>query len=193
MKTVIVDYNAGNVKSLQFALERLGVDAQITHDNEMISKADKVIFPGQGEATSAMEKLKSKGLDLLIPKLKQPVLGICLGMQLMCKETEEGNTKGLDILPVKVTRFPDTVKVPQMGWNTVNHSKKILFGGIAQDCYMYLVHSYYVPLNDATTAKSSYAGTYSVAVQKDNFHGVQFHPEKSSKDGLKLLDNFLKF
>ncbi|MAV79585.1 MAG: imidazole glycerol phosphate synthase subunit HisH [Flavobacteriaceae bacterium TMED171] len=193
MKTVIVDYNAGNVKSLQFALERLGVDAQITYDSEMISVADKVIFPGQGEAASAMGKLKSKGLDILIPQLKQPVLGICLGMQLMCKETEEGNTQGLDILPVKVTRFPDTVKVPQMGWNTVSHSKKILFEGITQDCYMYLVHSYYVPLNDATTAQSSYAGTYSVAVQKDNFFGVQFHPEKSSKDGLKLLDNFLNF
>ena len=193
MKTVIVDYNAGNVKSLQFALERLGVNAQITYDSEMISVADKVIFPGQGEAASAMGKLKSKGLDLLIPQLKQPVLGICLGMQLMCKETEEGNTQGLNILPVKVTRFPDKVKVPQMGWNTVNHSKEILFDGITQDCYMYLVHSYYVPLNDATTAQSSYAGTYSVAVQKDNFYGVQFHPEKSSKDGLKLLDNFLKF
>ena len=192
MKIVIVDYKAGNVKSLQFALERLGVDADITQDNEIISKADKVIFPGQGEASSAMEKLKSKGLDLLIPQLKQPVLGICLGMQLMCKETEEGNTQGLDILPVKVTRFPDTVKVPQMGWNTVNHSEKKLFEGITQDCYMYLVHSYFVPLNDATTAQSSYAGTYSVAVQKDNFYGVQFHPEKSSKDGLKLLDNFLK-
>ena len=193
MKTVIVDYDAGNVKSLQFALERLGVDAQITHDTELISSADKVIFPGQGEAASAMEKLKSKGLDLLIPHLKQPVLGICLGMQLFCDQTEEGNTQGLGILPVKVVRFSDNVKVPQMGWNTVNHNTEGLFEGIAQDCYMYLVHSYFVPLTNATTAQSDYARAYSVAVQKDNFYGVQFHPEKSSKDGLYLLENFLNF
>ena len=193
MKTVIVDYDAGNVKSLQFALERLGVVAQITHDSELISSADKVIFPGQGEATSAMEKLRSKGLDTLIPQLKQPVLGICLGMQLLCKQTEEGNTQGLGILPEKVVRFPNTVKVPQMGWNTVNHNAEGLFEGIVQDCYMYLVHSYFIPLTDATIAQSQYAGAYSVAVQKDNFCGVQFHPEKSSKDGLRLLENFLKF
>ena len=193
MKTVIVDYDAGNVKSLQFALERFGVDAQITHDTELISSADKVIFPGQGEASSAMKKLKSKGLDLLIPQLKQPVLGICLGMQLLCDQTEEGNTRGLGILPVKVVRFSDHVKVPQMGWNTVNHKTEGLFEAIAQDCYMYLVHSYFVPLTDATIAQSDYAGAYSVAVQKDNFYGVQFHPEKSSKDGLRLLENFLNF
>ena len=193
MKTVIVDYDAGNVKSLQFALERLGVVAQITHDSELISSADKVIFPGQGEAASAMEKLRSKGLDTLITQLKQPVLGICLGMQLLCKQTEEGNTQGLGILPAKVVRFPNTVKVPQMGWNRVNHKAEGLFEGIAIDCYMYLVHSYFIPLTDATIAKSDYAGAYSVAVQKDNFCGVQFHPEKSSKDGLRLLENFLKF
>ena len=190
MNTVIIDYDAGNVKSLQFALERLGVEAKITHDIDSISSADKVIFPGQGEAASAMEKLRSKGLETLIPQLRQPLLGICLGMQLLCKQTEEGSTQGLGILPSKVKRFPNIVKVPQMGWNTVNHNAEGLFEGITQDCYMYLVHSYYVPLNDATTAKSSYAGTYSVAIQKDNFYGVQFHPEKSSKDGLKLLDNF---
>ncbi len=193
MKTVIVDYDAGNVKSLQFALERLGVDAQITHDTELISSADKVIFPGQGEAASAMQKLKSKGLDMLIPQLKQPVLGICLGMQLLCDQTEEGNTQGLGILPVKVVRFSNHVKVPQMGWNTVNHKTEGLFEGIAQDCYMFLVHSYFVPLTDATIAQSDYAGAYSVAVQKINFYGVQFHPEKSSKDGLRLLENFLNF
>tara|TARA_B100001057_G_scaffold499754_1_gene611643 strand:- start:1177 stop:1758 length:582 start_codon:yes stop_codon:yes gene_type:complete len=193
MKTVIVDYDAGNVKSLQFALERLGVVVKITHDSELISSADKVIFPGQGEAASAMEKLRSKGLDTLIPQLKQPVLGICLGMQLLCKQTEEGNTQGLGILPANVVRFPNTVKVPQMGWNTVNHKAEGLFEGIAQDCYMYLVHSYFIPLTGATIAQSDYAGAYSVAVQKDNFCGVQFHPEKSSKDGLRLLENFLKF
>jgi len=193
MKTVIVDYDAGNVKSLQFALERLGVHAQLTTDAELISKADKVIFPGQGEAASAMQKLKAAGLDLLIPKLKQPVLGICLGMQLLCDNTEEGNTKGLGILPVRVTRFPNTVKVPQMGWNVVSHKGEDLFKGVPENCYMYLVHSYFVPLTSATTATSDYAGIYSVGVKKDNFYGVQFHPEKSSKDGLLLLENFLKF
>ena len=193
MNTVIIDYDAGNVKSLQFALERLGVEAQITHDIGSISSADKVIFPGQGEAASAMEKLRSKGLDTLIPQLRQPVLGICLGMQLLCKQTEEGSTQGLGILPSKVKRFPNIVKVPQIGWNTVNHKAEGLFEGIAQDCYMYLVHSYFIPLTDATIAQSQYAGAYSVAVQKDNFYGVQFHPEKSSKDGSRLLENFLKF
>ena len=193
MNTVIIDYDAGNVKSLQFALERLGVEAQITHDIDSISSAEKVIFPGQGEAASAMEKLKSKGLDTLIPQLRQPVLGICLGMQLLCKQTEEGSTEGLGILPSKVKRFPNIVKVPQMGWNTVNHNAEGLFEGITQDCYMYLVHSYFVPVTPNTIAQTNYAGAYSVAVQKDNFYGVQFHPEKSSKDGLRLLENFLKF
>ena len=193
MNTVIIDYDAGNVKSLQFALERLGVEAQITHDIGSISSADKVIFPGQGEAASAMEKLRSKRLDTLIPQLRQPVLGICLGMQLLCKQTEEGSTQGLGILPSKVKRFPNIVKVPQMGWNTDNHKAEGLFEGITQDCYMYLVHSYFVPLTPNTTAQTNYAGAYSVAVQKDNFYGVQFHPEKSSKDGLRLLENFLKF
>jgi len=193
MNTVIIDYDAGNVKSLQFALERLGVEAQITHNIDSISSADKVVFPGQGEAASAMEKLRSKGLDTLIPKLRQPVLGICLGMQLLCKQTEEGNTQGLGILPSKVKRFPNIVKVPQVGWNTVNHNAEGLFEGITQDCYMYLVHSYFVPITPNTIAQTNYAGAYSVAVQKDNFYGVQFHPEKSSKDGLRLLENFLKF
>ncbi|MEK9602996.1 MAG: imidazole glycerol phosphate synthase subunit HisH [Flavobacteriaceae bacterium] len=192
METVIIDYDAGNVKSLQFALERLGVSAEITSDVEQISKADKVIFPGQGEASSAMHKLKSNGLDLLIPKLKQPVLGICLGMQLLCEKTEEGNTKGLGIIPVEVVRFPDTVKVPQMGWNVVNHNEMGLFQGIEQDCYMYLVHSYFVPITSTTTASCEYSDIYSVAIQKNNFYGVQFHPEKSSNDGLCLLENFLK-
>lgn len=192
MKTVIVDYDAGNVKSLQFALERLGVKALITNDSEHISAADKVIFPGQGEAGSAMDKLKSKGSDLLIPQLNQAVLGICLGMQLLCEKTEEGNTEGLGIIPTEVKRFPETVKVPQMGWNTVNHNENGLFKGISQDCYMYLVHSYSVPLTENTIAQSDYGGAYSVAVEKDNFYGVQFHPEKSSKDGLLLLENFLK-
>lgn len=193
MKTVIIDYDAGNVKSLEFALERLGVSTEITDDSTKIAAADKVIFPGQGEAASAMNKLRSKGLDVLIPQLKQPVLGICLGMQLLCELTEEGDTTALGILPLKVRRFPNTVKVPQMGWNQVNHRQKGIFKGIKQDCYMYLVHSYYVPLDNATVAQSDYACRYSVALEKDNFYGVQFHPEKSSKDGQKVLENFLNF
>ena len=192
MNTVIIDYDAGNVKSLQFGLERLGVKAILTNNNELIGTSDRVIFPGQGEAASAMKKLKKYGLDQLIPELKQPVLGICLGMQLMCDKTEEGETNGLGIVPTKVIRFPNTVKVPQMGWNVVTHSNTGLFQGIEQGCYMYLVHSYFVPIEPETSAKSNYAGEYSVGIKKNNFYGVQFHPEKSGKAGSQLLENFLK-
>jgi glutamine amidotransferase len=192
MNTIIIDYDAGNVKSLQFALERLGVNAILTNNSELIAASDRVIFPGQGEAISAMKKLKKHGLDQLIPTLKQPVLGICLGMQLLCDKTEEGETNGLGIVPTKVIRFPNTVKVPQMGWNVVTHSNTGLFQGIEQGCYMYLVHSYFVPIEPETSAKSNYAGQYSVGIKKNNFYGVQFHPEKSSKAGSKLLENFLK-
>jgi len=192
MNTIIIDYDAGNVKSLQFALERLGVKAVLTNNSELIAASDRVIFPGQGEAISAMKKLKKHGLDQLIPALKQPVLGICLGMQLLCDKTEEGETNGLGIFPTKVIRFPNTVKVPQMGWNVVTHSNTGLFQGIEQGCYMYLVHSYFVPIEPETSAKSNYAGEYSVGIKKNNFYGVQFHPEKSSKAGSQLLENFLK-
>ena len=192
MNTIIIDYDAGNVKSLQFALERLGVKAVLTNNSELIAASDRVIFPGQGEAISAMKKLKKNGLDQLIPALKQPVLGICLGMQLLCDKTEEGETNGLGIFPTKVIRFPNTVKVPQMGWNVVTHSNTGLFQGIEQGCYMYLVHSYFVPIEPETSAKSNYAGEYSVGIKKNNFYGVQFHPEKSSKAGSQLLENFLK-
>lgn len=192
MNTIIIDYDAGNVKSLQFALERLGVKAVLTNNSELIAASDRVIFPGQGEAISAMKKLKKHGLDQLIPALKQPVLGICLGMQLLCDKTEEGETNGLGIVPTKVIRFPNTVKVPQMGWNVVTHSNTGLFQGIEQGCYMYLVHSYFVPIEPETSAKSNYAGEYSVGIKKNNFYGVQFHPEKSSKAGSQLLENFLK-
>ena len=192
MNTIIIDYDAGNVKSLQFALERLGVNAILTNNSELIAASDRVIFPGQGEAISAMKKLKKNGLDQLIPTLKQPVLGICLGMQLLCDKTEEGETNGLGIVPTKVIRFPNTVKVPQMGWNVVTHSNTGLFQGIEQGCYMYLVHSYFVPIEPETSAKSNYAGEYSVGIKKNNFYGVQFHPEKSGKAGSQLLENFLK-
>lgn len=187
----IIDYDAGNVRSLQFALERLGVASVLTADPEVIKAAEKVIFPGQGAAASAMKKLKQTGLDQLIPQLKQPVLGICLGMQLLCDATEEGEVNGLGIIPGKVIRFSNKVKVPQMGWNTISNLQSPLFKQIKEDDFMYLVHSFYVPLCDATIAQSDYDEAYSVALQKDNFYGVQFHPEKSSKAGNQLLQNFL--
>jgi glutamine amidotransferase len=187
----IIDYDAGNVRSLQFALERLGVKSVLTADSEVIRTAEKVIFPGQGAAGSAMEKLQQTGLDQLIPSLQQPVLGICLGMQLLCDATEEGDIKGLGIVSGKVIRFSDQVKVPQMGWNTISKLQTTLFKGIKEEDFMYLVHSYYVPLLPETIAQSDYDGAYSVALQKDNFYGVQFHPEKSSTAGSQLLQNFL--
>ena len=192
MKTVIIDYGAGNVKSLQFALERLGVAALLTKVPEEILAADKIIFPGQGEAKSAMAKLKENELDLLLKDLKQPVLGICLGMQLFCSHSQEGDTEGLGIVSSEVVRFPITVKVPQMGWNLVQHNQEGLFEGISKESYMYLVHSYYVPLINETISRSKYSTLYSVAIQKNNFYGVQFHPEKSGKPGSRLLENFLK-
>lgn len=187
----IIDYDAGNVRSLQFALERLGVESVLTADSEVIKTAEKVIFPGQGAAGSAMEKLQQTGLDQMIPTLQQPVLGICLGMQLLCDATEEGDVKGLGIVSGKVIRFSDQVKVPQMGWNTISKLQTTLFKGIKEEDFMYLVHSYYVPLLPETIAQSDYDGAYSVALQKDNFYGVQFHPEKSSTAGSQLLQNFL--
>ena len=187
----IIDYEAGNVKSLQFALERLGVKSILTADPKIITNAEKVIFPGQGAAASAMKKLKDSGLDILIPKLKQPVLGICLGMQLLCDFTEEGNVKALGIISGKVKRFSDNVKVPQMGWNTISGLQNPLFNNIKNYEFMYLIHSYFVPLLAETIAVSQYDLIYSVAVQKNNFYGVQFHPEKSSKAGQQILNNFL--
>ena len=187
----IIDYDAGNVRSLQFALERLGVESVLTADSQVIKVAEKVIFPGQGAAGSAMEKLQQTGLDQLIPTLQQPVLGICLGMQLLCDATEEWDVKGLGIVSGKVIRFSDQVKVPQMGWNTISKLQTTLFKEIKEEDFMYLVHSYYVPLLPETIAQSDYDGAYSVALQKDNFYGVQFHPEKSSTAGSQLLQNFL--
>ena len=188
----IIDYGAGNTKSLQFALDRLGVKSVLTSDLNKILNADKVIFPGQGAAKSAMEKLKQQGLDKLILNLKQPVLGICLGMQLLCEFTEEGNIEGLGIIKGTVKRFTNEVKVPQMGWNSIHRLNGPLFDGIEAGAYMYLVHSYFVPELKETMAISNYNGDYSVALQKNNFYGVQFHPEKSSIKGQLLLNNFLK-
>ena len=191
MKVAIIDYGAGNIQSLQFALNRLGVQGFLTADVDQLQTADKVIFPGVGEASSAMRKLNASGLQHLLPTLSQPVLGICLGMQLMCNSTEEGMTQGLGIFDVAVKRFSAKVKVPQMGWNTISNTKGPLFDGIDDKEYMYLVHSYFAPSCSNTIAETNYDGAYSTALQKDNFYGVQFHPEKSSKAGSQLLQNFL--
>ena len=191
MKLVIIDYGAGNIKSIQFAFKRLGIDAVLTDDVEQIKNADKVIFPGVGEASSAMEKLRESGLDKVIPTLKQPVLGICLGMQLMCNSTEEGNTKGLGIFDVDIKRFENTVKVPQMGWNSIFNLQSELFNDVAENEYMYLVHSFYAENCKEAIATTYYGIEYATALQKDNFYGTQFHPEKSGVEGEKILKNFL--
>ncbi|GGX03822.1 imidazole glycerol phosphate synthase subunit HisH [Aquimarina muelleri] len=192
MTIVIINYGAGNIQSIKFAIQRLGYEAILSNDPEVIKAADKVIFPGVGEASSAMQKLKDSGLDLLIPELKQPVLGICLGMQLMCNHTQEGDTKGLEIFDVDVVRFNKDVKVPQIGWNQIEALDSPLFNGIDESEYIYLVHSYYAPLTEHTVAQTNYGVTYSTALQKNNFYGTQFHPEKSSVTGEKILENFLK-
>ncbi len=191
MKLTIVNYGAGNIKSIQFAFQRLGYNAILSDNPEEIKASDKVIFPGVGEASSAMLKLKQSGLDQLIPQLKQPVLGICLGMQLMCNHSEEGNTNGLGIFNVNVKRFSNKVKVPQMGWNTITNLKSDLFKGIKEEEYMYLVHSYYAEQCKESIATSHYEFDYASALENDNFYGVQFHPEKSGATGEKLLKNFL--
>ncbi len=192
MKIVIINYGAGNIQSIKFAIQRLGYQAVLSDNPDEIKAADKVIFPGVGEASSAMKKLRASGLDSLVPQLKQPVLGICLGMQLMCNYTEEGNTKGLGIFDVDVKRFNHGVKVPQIGWNQIESLKSSLFAGIIEKDYIYLVHSYYAPITENTIATSTYGITYSTAFHKNNFYGTQFHPEKSSTTGEKILKNFLE-
>ena len=192
MKIVIINYGAGNIQSIRFAVERLGYTAVLSDNAEEIKAADKVIFPGVGEASSAMTKLRNSGLDSLIPKLKQPVLGICLGMQLMCNSSEEGDTEGLGIFDVDVVRFSNTVKVPQIGWNQIRQIRSPLFKDIKEGEYVYLVHSFYAPLCDYTIAASDYQLTYSAALGRDNFYGTQFHPEKSSGAGEIMLKNFIE-
>ncbi|MCL6462150.1 MAG: imidazole glycerol phosphate synthase subunit HisH [Flavobacterium micromati] len=189
---VIINYGAGNIQSIMFAIERLGFKAVLSDNPDEIKAADKVIFPGVGEASSAMKMLVESGLDTLLPELKQPVLGICLGMQLMCKSSEEGNTKGLGIFDVDVVKFSNKVKVPQMGWNQIFNLKSDLFKGIPENEYMYLVHSFYAPLCNEAIATTNYELEYASALQKDNFYGTQFHPEKSGDIGEKVLGNFLK-
>ena len=190
-KIVIINYGAGNIQSIKFAFQRLGVEAVLSNDPEEIKRADKVIFPGVGEASSAMAKLWESGLHDVISDLKQPVLGICLGMQLMCNSSEEGATKGLSIFDTEVVKFNSGVKVPQIGWNKIENLKGDLFEGLEND-FIYLVHSYFAPISDKAIATCSYGLEYSAALQKDNFYGVQFHPEKSGAYGAKILENFLK-
>jgi glutamine amidotransferase len=193
VKVAIVKYNAGNVCSVSYALQRIGINPIVTDNSEELISADKVIFPGVGEASSAMHYLQSRNLDQLLISLRQPVLGICLGMQLMCSFSEENSTNCLGIFSEKVRLFETpTLKVPQIGWNSVARIKSLLFDGIAENDYFYFVHSYFVETSQHAIATTHYGVDYSSALQKDNFYAVQFHPEKSGKVGQRLLENFIR-
>lgn len=187
----IIKYNGGNVQSVQNALNRLGTESIITDDFELIQQADKVIFPGVGEASSTMKLLKEKGLDTFIPTLKQPVLGICLGMQLMCQDNEEGDTSGMGIFDIRVKKFPSKEIVPHMGWNTITDLWSPVFSGFEKEDDVYFVHSYYCELSEYTTSVCDYILPFSASLQRDNFFATQFHPEKSGKTGAQILKNFL--
>lgn len=194
MKVAVIKYNAGNICSVDYALKRLGVEAVITADEAVLRAADKVIFPGVGEAETTMNFLRADGMDKLIKELTQPVLGICLGMQLMCHHSEEGDVDCLGIFDADVKRFvplKHEEKVPHMGWNTVKQTNSELFKGFVHEEYVYFVHSYYVPLNDCTAAVTDYILPFSSALHKDNFYATQFHPEKSGSVGERILQNFL--
>ena len=194
MSIVIIKYNAGNIRSVDCALRRLGVEPVVTADEETLRRADRVIFPGVGEAATTMDYLRTSGLDRVILSLKQPVLGICLGMQLMCRHSEEGDADGLGIFDAEVRRFASTRhedKVPHMGWNTVSRICGPLFDGLGQEEYVYFVHSYYVPLHPCTAAVTDYIQPFSAALHKENFYATQFHPEKSGSVGERILHNFL--
>ena len=188
----IIKYNAGNIKSVENALHRLGYDCLVTDDEELIKAADKVIFPGVGEASSAMQYLKEHGLDLLIKSLKQPTLGICLGQQLMCRYSDEGNTNCLSIFDTRVKKFPPEELVPHMGWNNLENLKDLLLKVISEEDNVYFVHSYYAELSKETIASCNYILPFSAAMHKDNFYATQFHPEKSAWAGEKILKNFLE-
>lgn len=194
MKVSIIKYNAGNTQSVLFALERIGIKAIVTNDVEILKTSDKVIFPGVGEASSAMNYLREYNLDNVIINLKQPVLGICLGMQLMCNYSEEGDTNCLGIFNTNIKLFPssNTIKVPQIGWNTIYDCKTNLYKNIKENEYMYFVHSYFAEVGEHTIAKANYGLEYSASLQKNNFYATQFHPEKSSDSGQTILENFIK-
>lgn len=192
MNVKIIKYNAGNIQSVLFALERIGMQAKVTDDAEEILSADKIIFPGVGEAASAMEYLKEKKLDEIIKAAKQPLLGICLGLQLLCLHSEEGDTKCLGIFGVDVKKFVSKdLKIPQIGWNNIAMTQNPLFKNVADNAYCYFVHSYYAALDSSTIATTTYANQFSSALNKGNFYGVQFHPEKSADAGEQILKNFL--
>ena len=193
MEIAVVDYKGGNVQSVLFALERLGAQPILTADPDVLRRADKVLFPGEGEASSAMEALREAGLDKVLPTLTQPFLGICLGMQLLGLHSEENDTPLLGLLPFSVQRFaPDvTHKVPHMGWNNLQALQGPLFAGLTEADHVYFVHSYYAPVGAYTTAQASHPAPFSAAVQHGNFHGVQFHTEKSGAVGMRILANFL--
>jgi glutamine amidotransferase len=197
-KIVIIKYNAGNIQSVLYALERIGEEAIVTDDKDKIRNAKKVIFPGVGEASTAMNYLSERGLDDVIRRLKQPVLGICLGMQLMCKYSEENDTACLGIFDETVRLFKPlkeedgiAPKVPQIGWNTIHDLKTDLFTNVSENSFIYSVHSYYASIGRHTIATTEYIHSYSAALQKDNFYGVQFHPEKSAEAGEQILKNFI--
>ncbi len=198
MNIVIIKYNAGNIESVNNALLRLGVQAEITGDHDKIRAADKVIFPGVGEASTTMAYLKKEGLDKLIPSLTQPVLGICLGLQLMCSHTEEGDTPCLGIFEEQVKRFIPKLgmeyvtKVPHMGWNNISNLKSGIFDPSLDNQFVYFVHSYYATVGEHTAAIGNYINSFSAALHKNNFYATQFHPEKSGPIGAKILENFLK-
>ena len=198
MKVAIIKYNAGNVQSVLYALQRLGIDAVVTDNKDEISNADKIIFPGVGNAGSAMEYLKTNNLDKLIISLRQPVLGICLGLQLMCNASEEANTRCLGIFDVEVKKFDislevedASIKIPHMGWNTIYDLRSPLFSGVKENTFVYFVHSYYAALSPQTIATSDYIIPFSAAIKKNNFYGVQFHTEKSAEAGIQIISNFL--
>ena len=193
MRTAVIRYNAGNTASVANALKRIGVEPLITDDVELLRSADNVIFPGVGEASSAMRHLKQRGLDEAISSLSQPVLGICLGMQLLCASSEENETECLGILPYNVKKFrPGKLKTPHTGWNTVEELRSPLFNGIDENEYFYFVHGYFVEHNDQASATCTYGPKFTAAISHKNFHAVQFHPEKSGAAGRRLLENFLK-
>jgi imidazole glycerol-phosphate synthase subunit HisH len=191
MKVAIVKYNAGNLQSVLYALQRMGIEPMVTNKAEELQSADKIIFPGVGEAASAMKSLKENNLDAIIPTLKQPFLGICLGLQLMCKHSEERDTKCLGLFDLQVKKFEPTMKVPHMGWNKLEQMKTPLFNNLNGDAFVYFVHSYYAELGEGTIAMANYINNFSAALQKDNFYAIQAHPEKSGAIGAQILKNFI--
>ena len=192
MKVAVVKYKAGNIQSVLFALNRLGIQPVWTDNPEEIASADKVVLPGVGQAGTAMESLQKNGIAELIPTLRQPLLGICIGMHLLCASSEENNTKCIGVFDTEVVKFKGDIKIPQIGWNQIGSLSSPLFDGIAENSYVYFVHSYHARQSNDSIASTNYGETFSSALSKDNFYGVQFHTEKSGKIGEEILNNFLK-